>query len=167
MYGPLACNCLPKEIRLCDEIEAFKRILKTRLFVKFVNESTLAIWFGRIIVKRPKMLSAQFVALYKPCKPKPNLCMQSDVILYHVIVALVCMRNAQSFDINGTYPTLYLGYQLFLILIEFTVIQNMLVSARTCVCRDWNICHWSIEPGWTIFSRGLVQYERGSNTSIG
>ena len=43
VYGPLAWNCLPKEIRLCDEIEAFKRNLKTHLFVKFVNESTLAI----------------------------------------------------------------------------------------------------------------------------
>ena len=72
VYGPLAWNCLPKEIRLCDEIEAFKRNLKTNLFVKFVNESTLAIWFWRIIVKRPRMLSAQFVALYKPCKPKPK-----------------------------------------------------------------------------------------------
>ena len=72
VYGPLAWNCLPKEIRLCDEIEAFKRNLKTHLFVKFVNESTLAIWFWRIIVKRPRMLSAQFVALYEPCKPKPK-----------------------------------------------------------------------------------------------
>ena len=72
VYGPLAWNCLPKEIRLCDEIEAFKRNLKTHLFVKFVNESTLAIWFWRFIVKRPRMLFAQFVALYKPCKPKPT-----------------------------------------------------------------------------------------------
>ena len=72
VYGPLAWNCLPKEIRLCVEIEAFKRNLKTHLSVKFVNESTLAIWFWRIIVKRPRMLSAQFVALYKPCKPKPK-----------------------------------------------------------------------------------------------
>ena len=72
VYGPLAWNCLPKEIRLCDEIEAFKRNLKTHLFIKFVNESTLAIWFWWIIVKRPRMLSAQFVALYKPCKPKPK-----------------------------------------------------------------------------------------------
>ena len=72
VYGPLAWNCLPKEIRLCDEIEAFKRNLKTHLFVKFVNESTLAIWFWRIIVKRTRMLSAQFVALYKLCKPKPT-----------------------------------------------------------------------------------------------
>ena len=31
------------ESRLCDEIEAFKRTLKTHPFVKFVNESTLAI----------------------------------------------------------------------------------------------------------------------------
>ena len=66
VYGPLAWNCLPKEIRLCDEIEAFKRNLKTPIFIKFVNESTLAIWFWRIILKRPRMLSAQFVALYKP-----------------------------------------------------------------------------------------------------
>ena len=72
VYGPLAWNCLPKEIRLCDEIEAFKRNLKTHLFVKFVNESTLAIWLSRIVVKRPRMLFAQFVALYKPCKPKPK-----------------------------------------------------------------------------------------------
>ena len=72
VYGPLKWNCLPKEIRLCDEIEAFKRNLKTHLFVKFVNESTLVIWFWRIIVKRPRMLSAQFAALYKPCKPKPK-----------------------------------------------------------------------------------------------
>ena len=28
---------------------------------------------GRIIVKRPRMLSTQFVALYKPCKSKPIL----------------------------------------------------------------------------------------------
>ena len=72
VYGPLAWNCLPKEIRLCDEIEAFKQNLKTHLFVKFVNESTLAIWFWIIIVKRPKMLLAQFVALYKLCKPRPK-----------------------------------------------------------------------------------------------
>ena len=32
------------EFRLCDEIEAFKRTLKIHLFVKFVYESTLAIW---------------------------------------------------------------------------------------------------------------------------
>ena len=70
--GPLAWNCLPKEIGLCDEIEAFKRNLKTHLFIKFVNESTLAIRFWWIIEKRPRMLSAQFVALYKPCKPKPK-----------------------------------------------------------------------------------------------
>ena len=36
-------------------------------------QSTLAIWFWRIIVKRPRMLSAQFVALYKYCKLKINL----------------------------------------------------------------------------------------------
>ena len=32
------------EFKLCDEIETFERTLKTHLFVKFVNESTLAIW---------------------------------------------------------------------------------------------------------------------------
>ena len=63
VYGPLAWNCLPKEIGLCDEIEAFKRNLKTHLFVKFVNESTFAIWFWRIIVKRPRLLSAQLVVV--------------------------------------------------------------------------------------------------------
>ena len=78
VYGHLAWNCLPKEIRLCDEIEAFKRNLKTHLFVKFMNESTLAIWFWRIIVKRPRMLFAQFVALYKPCKPKSKPRMTSS-----------------------------------------------------------------------------------------
>ena len=83
VYGPLAWNCLPKEIRLCDEIEAFKRNLKTHLFVKFVNESTLANWFWRIIVKRPRMLSAQFVALYKPCKPKPKP-KQSCILMYYL-----------------------------------------------------------------------------------
>ena len=50
----------------------------THLFVKFVNESTLACWLWRIIVKRPRMLSTQFVALYKPCKPKPNLNLKID-----------------------------------------------------------------------------------------
>ena len=34
---------LPWEIRLCDEKEALKRNQKTHLFVKFVNESTIAI----------------------------------------------------------------------------------------------------------------------------
>ena len=47
------------EFRLCDEIEAFKR--KTHFFVKFVNESTLAIWLE------------EFVPLYRPCKPKTRL----------------------------------------------------------------------------------------------
>ena len=69
VYRPLAWNCLPKEIRWCDEIEAFKWNLKTHFFLEFVNESTLAIWFWRIIVKRPRMLSAQIVALYQLCKP--------------------------------------------------------------------------------------------------
>ena len=32
VYGLLAWNCLPKEIRLCDEIEAFNRNLKTHLY---------------------------------------------------------------------------------------------------------------------------------------
>ena len=32
VYGPLAWNCLPKEIRLYDEIEAFNRNLKTHFF---------------------------------------------------------------------------------------------------------------------------------------
>ena len=50
VYVPLAWNCLRKEMRLCDEIEAFKRNLK-----------------------RPRMLSAQFVPLYKPCKSKPKV----------------------------------------------------------------------------------------------
>ena len=47
--GSRAWNCLPKEIRLCDEMEAFKRNLKTRLFVKFVNEFTLAIYYEDLL----------------------------------------------------------------------------------------------------------------------
>ena len=72
VYGPLAWKCLPKEIRLCDEIEAIKQNLKTHLFL-FVNESTFAILFWRIIVKRPKKLSAQFGSLFKPYKPNPTV----------------------------------------------------------------------------------------------
>ena len=64
----LAWNCILKEIRLFDEIEAFKQTLKTHLFVKFVNESTLAIQF----VRHPRTLSTLFVALYKPCKAEPK-----------------------------------------------------------------------------------------------
>ena len=47
--GPLAWTCLPTEIRLCDEIEAFKRNLEIPLFVKFVNKSTLVIWFEELL----------------------------------------------------------------------------------------------------------------------
>ena len=36
---------LPKKIRLYDEIETFKRTLKTHLFIEFINASTLAIQF--------------------------------------------------------------------------------------------------------------------------
>ena len=54
VYGPLAWNCLPKKIRLCDPIEAFKRNLKTQLFVKFVNQSTLVIWFWKNYFKASK-----------------------------------------------------------------------------------------------------------------
>ena len=95
VYGPLAWNSLPKEIRLCDEIEALKRNLKTHLFVKFVNESTLAIWFLRIIVMHPRMLSAQFVSLYKPCKPKPK---PSFIDTYKDILPLLmfCFYKSQS-----------------------------------------------------------------------
>ena len=63
-------NCLPKEIRLCDEIEAFTWTLKTYLKICKWVYSCNSIW--RINVKRPRMLSAQFVALYKPCKPRYN-----------------------------------------------------------------------------------------------
>ena len=41
--GPLAWNDLPKEIRLCNEIEKFKQALKTHLFTKFVNESSIVV----------------------------------------------------------------------------------------------------------------------------
>ena len=92
VYGPPAWNCLPREIRLCDETEVFKWNLKTCLFVKFVNESSLAIWFWRIIVKHPRMLLAQFVVLYKPCKPKPILwciCFQARLWIDSSIEALM------------------------------------------------------------------------------
>ena len=59
--GPRAWSSLPSELRKCEEIYAFKRSLKTHLFVKFVNESYLVICKH---VKRPRMLSAQLVALY-------------------------------------------------------------------------------------------------------
>ena len=119
VYGPLAWNCLPKEIRLCDEIEAFKRNLKTHLFVKFVNESTLAIWFWRIIVKSPRMLSAQFVALYKPCKPKPkpkliNNRQRSEALLDHsvcvgdVIKAIQCLIVNKGDGMKGTVSDLFI-----------------------------------------------------------
>ena len=89
VYGHLSWNCLPKGIRVCNEIEAFKRNLKTHLFVKFVNESPFAIWFWRIIVKLPRMLSAQFVVLYTPCKPNLTY---FQMQLYSTVLtsALVC-----------------------------------------------------------------------------
>ena len=102
VYGPLPWNCLPKEIRLCDEIEAFKRNIKTNLFVKFVNESTLAIWFWRIIVKRPRMLSAQFVALYKPCKPRhKSTWLRHQVETFSALLAL-CAGNS---SVTGEFPS--------------------------------------------------------------
>ena len=61
---------------LCDEIEAFKPNIKTHLFVKFVNESTLSIWFCRIIVKSPRM----FVALFKPNLNPPHK--QDETLIY-------------------------------------------------------------------------------------
>ena len=37
--GPTKWNELPSDLRLCDEIEVFKRKLKTHIFTRFVNES--------------------------------------------------------------------------------------------------------------------------------
>ena len=56
--GPLAWNCLPKEISWCDEIEAFKWTLKTHSFLRWICKwvySYSSIW--RIIVMRPTILS--------------------------------------------------------------------------------------------------------------
>ena len=50
-------NCLPKEIRLCNEIEAFARTPRTHLFVQLVNGSTLAIYFEESVLKRPRMFT--------------------------------------------------------------------------------------------------------------
>ena len=86
VYGSLAWICLPKEIRLCDEIKALKQNLKTHLCIKLVNESTLATGFWRIIGKRPRMLYARFMALYKLCKlnlTKPNPINLSPLKLGH------------------------------------------------------------------------------------
>ena len=57
VFGPLAC-----ELAYVMKFQAFKWNLDWTLF-KFLNESTLPIWFWIIVIKRPKMLSAQFVAL--------------------------------------------------------------------------------------------------------
>ena len=61
-------NGLPVEIRLCNEIVAFNQSLKTYLFVKFINDSMLVIYISINIIKHPRMLPVQFVALHKPCK---------------------------------------------------------------------------------------------------
>ena len=82
----LCMELLPKEIRLCDEIEAFERTLNKdssfRQICKWVYSCNL-IW--RIIVKRPGMLSAQFMMLHKPCKPKPmekiNCCLTEITVI--------------------------------------------------------------------------------------
>ena len=96
-YGHLAWNCLPKEIRLCGETEAFKRNLN-HLFVKFVHESSLAIWFWRIIVKRPRMLSAQFVAQYKPCKPVLYWHQDNDMV--GGIFVICCIEIGQNVNLR-------------------------------------------------------------------
>ena len=98
---------LAKEIRLCDEIEAFKRNLKTHLFVKFVNDSTLAIWFWRIIAKHPRMLFAQFVVLYKPCKPKlkPKNTVRKWFIRIKCALYITCYVSGRSLSQQFLNPT--------------------------------------------------------------
>ena len=85
--GPLAWNCLPKVIRLCDEIEAFKWTLKTHLFIKFVKwvYSCNLNWI--IFVKPPRMFHTQFVVLYRPCKPqtKPTWVYVQSVCTQYVV----------------------------------------------------------------------------------
>ena len=43
LCGPSAWNKLPLDLRMCDEIESFKRRLKTHLFTIFVNESSIVV----------------------------------------------------------------------------------------------------------------------------
>ena len=38
VYGPRTWNTLPSDLRLCDDVEAFKSGLKTLLFEKFIEE---------------------------------------------------------------------------------------------------------------------------------
>ena len=60
-----------------------------------------SIW--SIIVKQPRMLSAQFVALYKPCKPKPKPCQGSWKLIrssvHYWICISVVMSSSNSFSI--------------------------------------------------------------------
>ena len=119
-------------LMLCDEIEAFKRNLKTHLFVKFVTESTLAIWFWRIIVKRPRMLSVQFVVIYKPCKSKPKpwpiplFCWYPDSMLVsHVATSngSWCMgiKGEMSGTVCVTFTWYMYIYELFITFVCFVV----------------------------------------------
>ena len=48
-YGPLAWYCLPKEIRLCYEIEAFKRNLKTHLLLNLLMSLLLRLHFEELL----------------------------------------------------------------------------------------------------------------------
>ena len=64
---------------------------------KYYTECMRAIiWTNdaRIIVKRPRMLSTQSVALYKTCKPKPRLSTQ------------ICVHNQKDYQDNKTWKFL-------------------------------------------------------------
>ena len=146
VYGPLAWNCLPKEIRLCDEIEAFKRNIKTHLFVKFVNESTLAIWFWRIIVKRPRISSTLFVVLYKTCKPKPkpNLRAISQKISQSLITLISLKITYLKFKTNH---------------LEATGFTQWLVSQSHCLPVLVNICEKPSLKVHSKFHSNLFSFE--------
>ena len=70
---------------------------------------------GNITVKRPRMLSTQFVALNKPCKPKPELPMYICVIppqwvkgavsyrFSQGLLTLMCNNSKLKADINFFY----------------------------------------------------------------
>ena len=77
LWHGMACQ------RKLGYVMKLKHSSETHLFVKFFNEPTFVIWFWRIIVKCPEMLSPQFIALFKPCKPEPNLCQCESSELPH------------------------------------------------------------------------------------
>ena len=69
--GPLAWNCLPKENRLCDDIEAFKQSLKTHLFAKFVK--LLRVYYPYRHVKIPQCRYMEHELKYIKCYDQKHI----------------------------------------------------------------------------------------------